>query len=200
MYRWRKLTPEQREEERIQRHLRRRPEHSPGHHNHVSGPFLITSTCYEHRPYIGRSPERMDAFSSELLQVLGDHSRQVEAWVILPNHYHALVVVDSCRPLLQALGRLHGRTSRLWNQQDGQMGRKVWFNTLDRIIEGDRHFVTAIHYIHHNPVKHGHARKWDDWKWSSAADYIAKIGREEALRRWTEFPLLHFGSGWDDGC
>ena len=37
-----------------------------------------------------------------------------------------------------------------------------------------------------------------DWKWSSAAEYIQRIGREEVERRWREYPLLNFGQGWDD--
>jgi putative transposase len=198
MYRWRKLTPEQRVETLAQRRLQKRPWHSPRHHNDGKGPFLITSTCYEHAPIIGHSPQRMDFFTAELLSVLNAFSKNVDAWVVLPNHYHALVVVNSCRELLHALGGLHGRTSRQWNLEEGVTGRKVWFNTLDRVIEGDGHHVAAIHYIHNNPVKHGYVRKWDQWKWSSAADYIARLGREEVERRWREYPLLNFGKGWDD--
>jgi putative transposase len=55
-----------------------------------------------------------------------------------------------------------------------------------------------MQYIHHNPVKHGHVAKWTDWKWSGAHEYIERIGREEAERRWREYPLQVFGKGWDD--
>jgi putative transposase len=65
-------------------------------------------------------------------------------------------------------------------------------------IQNDRHHIAAMQYIHHNPVKHGHVGKWTDWKWSEAAEYIERIGREEAERRWRECPLQFFGKGWDD--
>jgi len=69
---------------------------------------------------------------------------------------------------------------------------------LERPIQNDRHHIAAMQYIHHNPVKHGHVAKWTDWKWSGAHEYIERIGREEAERRWREYPIQLFGKGWDD--
>lgn len=198
MYRWRKMSPEQRRETLARRKLQNHPNHSLRHHQEGKGLYLVTATCYEHQPWIGTSDERMDRFSSDLLEILGNRTTRIDAWVLLPNHYHAVVLTDSCPALLRDLGRLHGRTSFLWNGEDEARGRKVWFNTLDREISGDAHHIAAIHYVHHNPVKHGHVKKWDAWKWSSAAEYLERLGRKEVERRWKEYPLLNFGLGWDD--
>lgn len=192
------MNPDQRRETLAQRRLRHHPQHSPRHHKEGKGLYLITSTCYEHQPWIGASDLRMDQFSSVLLEVLANHAKRVDAWVVLPNHYHAVVLTDSCPALLCELGKLHGRCSFQWNGEDETRGRKVWFNTLEREISGDAHHIAAIHYVHHNPVKHGYVKKWDDWKWSSAAEYLNRLGREEVERRWKEYPLLNFGAGWDD--
>jgi len=137
-------------------------------------------------------------FSKELLELLGTFSRRVDAWVVLPNHHHSVVLTDSCPALLQAITKLQGRCSREWNQQDATPGRKVWFNTAERVISSDAHHIASIHYVHHNPVKHGYAKKWDEWRWSSAAQYLDRLGREEVERRWREYPLLNYGRGWDD--
>lgn len=198
MYRWRKITPDQRRETLARRRLQQHPQHSPRHHKEGRGLYLITSTCYEHQSWIGASDARMDHFSAELLEVLANHTKRVDAWVVLPNHYHALVLTDSCPALLHELGRLHGRCSFRWNGEDETRGRKVWFNTLERQIAGDAHHIAAIHYVHHNPVKHGYVKKWDEWKWSSVSEYLERLGREEVARRWKEYPLLNFGAGWDD--
>ena len=198
MYRWRKMTDFQRLETLAHRKLQQHPRHSPPHHPDGKGLYLITSTCYEHQPWIGKTDDRMDRFSSELLELLGSYTNRIDAWVVLPNHYHVVVSTDSCSALLRALGKLHGRSSFLWNGKDDARGRKVWFNTLDRQISGDRHHIAAIHYIHHNPVKHGSVNKWDAWRWSSASEYLARLGRDEVERRWREYPLLNFGLGWDD--
>ena len=140
----------------------------------------------------------MDHFSEWLLEVLARHTKRVDAWVVLPNHYHAVVLTESCPELMRNLGTLHGRSSFLWNGEDDARGRKVWFNSLEREISGNAHHIAAIHYVHHNPVKHGYVKKWDAWKWSSAKDYLDRLGREEVERRWKEYPLLNFGAGWDD--
>ena len=198
MYRWRKMTDEQRQEALSIRKLQQHPKHSPNHHQEGKGLYLITATCYEHQPWVGTSDERMDRFSCELLEVLGKRAERIDAWVLLPNHYHAVVLTHSCPALLRDLGTLHGRSSFLWNGEDGTRGRKVWFNTLERQISGDRHHIAAIHYVHQNPVKHGYVKKWGEWKWSSAAEYLERLGREEVERRWREYPLLNFGNGWDD--
>ncbi len=198
MYRWRKLTPEQREKTLEQRKLQKRPRHSPPHHREGNGLYLVTATCYEHRPWIGSSDGRMDEFSGRLVELLQQYSRKIDAWVVLPNHYHAVVSVESCPVLIRELGKLHGRSSFLWNKEDGRRGRKVWFNAVERSISTDAHHIAAIHYVHHNPVKHGHVKKWDEWKWSSAVEYLERLGRDEVERRWREYPLMNFGSGWDD--
>ncbi len=198
MYRWRQMTPEQRLEATARRKLNQHPKHSPPHDPEGKGLYLITSTCYEHQPWIGVSDRRMETFSTGLLEVLGKHCRTIDAWVVLPNHYHAVVWVDSCPALLSGLGQLHGRSSFLWNGEDKTRGRKVWFNTYERRISSHGHHIAAIHYVHHNPVRHGYVVKWDDWEWSSAKEYLDRLGRDEVARRWREFPLLNFGAGWDD--
>jgi putative transposase len=198
MYCWRNMTPEQRQEALKQRELQRRPRHSPPDHPDGKGLYLITSTCYEHQPWIGANEARMDQFSSELLEVLGRQTTRIDAWAVLHNHYHAVVLTESVAGLLRDIGQLHGRSSYQWNGEDETRGRKVWFNTLERKISDDAHHIAAIHYVHHNPVKHGYVKKWDEWKWSSASEYLTRLGREEVERRWKEYPLLNFGAGWDD--
>jgi putative transposase len=198
MYRWRKMNDTERADETKRRQMLRLPMHSPRHHDGGRRVYLITAACYEHRPFIGCSEQRMDDFSGKLLSVAENHCEKIDAWVVLPNHYHLLALTDGLPELLKSLGKLHGRTSRAWNGEDDMRGRKVWFNAVERPIQNDRHHLVAIQYIHHNPVKHGQARKWTDWRWSSAVEYIERIGREEAERRWRECPLQYFGKGWDD--
>ena len=59
--------------------------------------FLISAACYEHRHYIGHSPERMGAFARDLLAVFASHASQAFAWCVLPNHYHALLEVPDSK-------------------------------------------------------------------------------------------------------
>jgi putative transposase len=198
MYRWRSMNQEQQATEIKRREIARLPMHSSRHHDGGRRVYLVTAACYEHHPHIGWSDRRMDDFSVALRSVIAEKCERLDAWVALPNHYHVLVLTGSLPELLFSLGRLHGKLSYAWNGEEGARGRKVWFNSVERPIRNDRHHIVAMQYIHHNPVKHGYVTKWHEWKWSSAKDYIASIGREEAERRWRECPLQAFGKGWDD--
>ncbi len=91
-YLWRKLTTAQRAELLAWRKARGQPWHSPPHRpNYGHLRFHVTAACFEHQPYIGHSPERMDGFVCEWLAVLAAHASQTFGWCVLPNHYHTLV-------------------------------------------------------------------------------------------------------------
>ena len=104
-YVWRQLTPKQREELLAWRKERGYPWHSPPHRpNFGHLRFLLSAACYEHRHYIGHSPERMDTFARDLLEVFATQAAEVFGWCVLPNHYHALVEAPNVKALLHELG------------------------------------------------------------------------------------------------
>jgi putative transposase len=160
--------------------------------------YLISAACYEHRDYIGQSPERMDDFSRELLAVFAGHAGQMFAWCVLPNHYHALIEAPDIKQLLHQLGLFHGRTSHTWNGEENMRGRKVFFRAVERAMRSDRHYFATLNYVHHNPVRHGYAELWTDWPWSSANEYLELKGFEEAKRIWKDYPIRDYGKDWDE--
>jgi putative transposase len=198
-YMWRSLTPELRKKFLDERRRLKRPWHRPPHFEQRTLHYHLTAACYEHMDWIGYSLERMANFSELLVTAIKDHTgSEPAAWCVLPNHYHALVRATELKPLVQKLGRLHGRTSFDWNKQEQVVGRKVWHGVADRAMRSDGHFWATINYIHHNPVKHGYVQKWEEWPFSSATDYLNELGRTEAARVWNEFPILDYGKDWDD--
>jgi putative transposase len=198
VYAWRNLTDTQRADILAWRQHLRFPWHSPPHRVSDRGVYHITAACYRHQPVIGKSPARMAGFAEELVTCLSAHSSAIRAWCVLPNHYHALVAAPDVRVLLSALGLLHGRTSYAWNGEDTCRGRQVWCKVADRGMRSERHHWATLNYVHHNPVHHGYARRWQDWPYSSAADYLASVGTEEAQRVWRDYPVRNYGKGWDD--
>lgn len=198
MYRWRTLTDEERRFTLAWRRQMKRPVHSPLHVDSGQRHYLVTAACYEHRPHIGHSVERMNAFTDTWLDTLQQHSLSIVAWVVLPNHYHALVSTRDVKAVLKHLGQLHGRTSFEWNGQENTRGRQVWCNAAETVMKSPDHYHATLNYIHHNPVKHGYVGKWSEWAWSSAPEYFAEVGRKEAERLWKAYPIDRYGSGWDD--
>jgi len=198
MYDWRKMTDEQRAHALELRRVRGFPKHSPPHWD-LKGEcqYLISASCYEHSPFIGKTPERMTDCEADVLSVIREHSRAIYAWCILPNHYHTLILTDAIKELRSALGQFHGRSSFIWNGEDDARGRKVWFNCFERPMRSERHFWVTLNYVHHNPVYHGYVERWEDWPWSSARDFLKSVGRDRAFDRWREYPILDYGKKWD---
>jgi putative transposase len=197
MYRWRQMTPEERSEVLQYRQRHHLPWHSPPHYASDAGLYLITAACFEHKPVIGSPSERMSEFEAELLRTVEAQARRLFAWVVLPNHYHVLVDAPDLNGLLGWLGKLHGRTSHRWNGQDQCRGRQVWYRAAETAMKSERHFWATLNYVLNNAVRHGYAECWQDWPYSNAPQYLAEIGREEAERRWRQYPLLDYGADWD---
>jgi len=197
-YVWRRLTSEQRKEVLDWRKNNARPWHSPPHRpNYGHLHFFVSAACFEHASHIGYSPQRMDRFSTTLLELFKQHATRMVAWCVLPNHYHALVETPNILKLLYELGRLHGRTSHAWNGEEDKRGRQVFHRATERFMRSERHFFATVNYVHNNAVHHGYARLWTEWPWSSAVDYLRQMGRAEAERVWKEYPIRGYGKKWD---
>jgi len=198
MYDYRRMTPEQKREAVQYRRLRERPWHSPPHWDFVGQrQFIISASCYEHAPVIGVTPERMTDCEVDLLDVCAQFANAIYAWCILPNHYHLLLQTERLKELRGEIGRFHGRSSFKWNGADQSRGRRVWYRCFDREIKSHGHFWASVNYIHHNPVAHGYVEKWQDWIWSSASDFLERVGHERALKIWRAYPILDYGKKWD---
>jgi putative transposase len=58
-------------------------------------------------------------------------------------------------------------------------------------MKSERHFWVTLNYVHHNPVHHGYVKRWLDWPWSSARQYLAETGLGKrsksgcSIRFWT---------------
>lgn len=105
---------------------------------------------------------------------------------------------DDILTLLKNIHQLHGRTSFYWNGEEKERGRRVWNNAIEKAIKNDRHFKATLNYILHNPVKHGYVKKWTDWPYSSATDYLEQRGREQILKDWDEYDISEMGKNWDN--
>jgi putative transposase len=144
MYRWRQMTEAARSQLFAERQKHRLPWHSPPHYSSDSGHYLITSACYEHRPIIGASAERMTEFEQSLVATCGSACESVFAWNLLPNHYHVLVKTVDVKSSLRSLGKLHGRMSFTWNGEESTRGRQVWFNAAETGMKSERHFWASL--------------------------------------------------------
>jgi putative transposase len=198
-YEYRKLSPLEREEIVKYRQVHGYPLHAPPHPFRGAGAYLITAANFEHRAVMG-TPERRTEFEIRLLSSIKEIAQEIIAWVILANHYHVLLAIQSLNDLSAALKYLHGKTSREWNIEDDLTGKRpVWYKFADTYIRNNAHLRVAFNYIHYNPVKHGYASDPLDWRWSSLRSYYEDKGQAWLQEQWNAYaPPADFGRGWDD--
>ncbi len=74
----------------------------------------------------------------------------------------------------KAINKAYGRTGALFQHHFGRLP-----------ITSDRYFVALVHYIHHNPQKHGFVKDFREWPYSSYAtmfsDQPTRLKRAEVL-------------------
>ena len=100
----------------------------------------------------------------------------MEAVVVLPDHLHAIWTLPEDeadfsvrRALIKAdfSRRLPSResvsASRSRKRERGIWQRRYW----EHVLRDQDDFARHLDYIHFNPVKHGHVKRFRDWPYSS---------------------------------
>ena len=105
-YEYRKLSPKEREKLVRYRSDRGYPLHAPPHPFREAGVYMISVANFEHRA-IMNSPKRRTEFEIRLLNAIKEITDELIAWVVLPNHYHVLLKVQSLDDLSATLKHLH---------------------------------------------------------------------------------------------
>ncbi|MDE0274220.1 MAG: transposase [Gammaproteobacteria bacterium] len=117
-------------------------------------------TCWLRRPQVA-------ALVQEALLHF-EHTRYVlHAWVIMPNHVHALMTALGGRHLSAILHSWKSFTAKSANRHLGRKGEFWQADYFDRVMRDEAHFAATVDYIHWNPVKAGLCAKPEDWPWSS---------------------------------
>jgi REP element-mobilizing transposase RayT len=89
------------------------------------------------------------------------------AWVVMPNHVHALIEVWQVL-LSRILQSWKGYTSKEANRILGREGTFWEDDYFDRYIRDEEHLRRVVHYIENNPVKARLVGSAEEWRWSSA--------------------------------
>ncbi|RYD33226.1 MAG: hypothetical protein EOP85_20970 [Verrucomicrobiaceae bacterium] len=122
-----------------------------------------------HREFTARFHELLDAGQGECLLARAELSGilpeqmisgngtiyQIDAWVIMPNHIHALVEPLEKNTLGSILQKWKGAGARRINQAVGRTGRLWQAETFDHIVRSEAQLNHFRKYIAGNPEKAG---------------------------------------------
>lgn len=154
--------------------------------NVSGGTYFITQVTYQREPWLCSEIGRK-ALRESLEKVREKHPFSIDAFVLLPDHFHCLLTLPpedkdfSVRLRLiktyvtkhyaEQLGinrevsqsRIKRRESNLWQ-------RRYW----EHLLRDERDFALHCDYIHYNPVKHRLCANPQDWQFSSIHRFIAQ--------------------------
>ncbi len=113
-----------------------------------------------------------------------DQRYHLFAWVVMPNHVHVLVRVFEDYSIADVISSRKGFTAHEINKHVGRKGQLWEKGFYDRYMRDWRHFLSAVAYIHNNPVKAGLVEHAVDWTFSSVRRF------DDEMRLSTETGLL----------
>lgn len=141
--------------------------HSPLHRFAEAGTYMVTgATLYHKLHFLGA--EKLDLLQDTLFQFAASYGWQLQAWALLPNHYHFVAISEQPENLWRFIKTYHSLTSREANKIDGRVGRRVWFQYCDSHITYQASYLARLRYVHYNPVHHGLVRDATQYRWCSA--------------------------------
>ncbi|MHB8905238.1 MAG: REP-associated tyrosine transposase [Melioribacteraceae bacterium] len=138
-----------------------------------------------------------DSYCDLLLKNIKHYQQRYEfevlAYVIMPSHFHWIVAVHPARGTISEIMRdikkysawdilmqLEKDASHLLknfqNPRNKGQRRQLWMHRFDdEVIRDQKMLWTKITYIHNNPVEAGLVFRQEDYKYSSARNYISDV-------------------------
>ena len=98
---------------------------------------------------------------------------KIYAYCLMENHIHLLLKEE--QEDLGIIMRRIGASYVYWyNWKYRRCGHLFQDRFRSEVVEDEAYFLTALRYIHQNPVKAGIVNHAGDYKWSSYSEYIDK--------------------------
>jgi len=154
--------------------------------------YFVTTTVI-HWQYVFTEIPCFDIIIESLKYCIKNKALHLHGYVIMLNHAHYLLSTDDEKNLSDIMRDFGTHTSRLLTEfleqkkrfdvlevfreaaeADGRGSRyKVWQEGIHPIaIESERFFLEKLQYLHENPVRKGYVDRPEQWRYSSARNYI----------------------------
>lgn len=118
-------------------------------------------------------------FLELLEEVLLEGGATCFAWALMPNHFH--LVVRTCdQPLRRLMARLNTAYAVGFNLRHDRAGHLFQNRYHSKIVENDEYLLTAIRYVHLNPLRAGivpDLATLESYPWTG---YAGLMGQEAA--------------------
>lgn len=108
---------------------------------------------------------------------------KLHAWVVMPNHVHAVLTPKGSHTLSSILHSWKSFTANEANSILGREGKSFWQReSYDHLVRDEDDFIRVCNYTLNNPVKAGLCQKAEDWALSSIhVAQASSLHREENI-------------------
>lgn len=156
--------------------------HTPAHLLRAGAYYLLTGATYQHTRHLAADARKV-AWHKAFSFAAERYGWLLKAWVVLSNHYHVIVQAPEtgAETLPRFIASYHKFTAARWNEEDGQPGRKVWWNYWDTCLFTEADYRSRWNYVHWNPVKHLLVTSPADYPFSSYREFYDSA--PEAVQR-----------------
>jgi putative transposase len=146
--------------------------HSPPHWFVSNAIYMVTGSTLYGKPFLA-SDAKLINFYETLIERANILKWSVDAWVVMPTHYHFVArSPENALSLKKLIQGVHSINAKFVNRLDGAPGRKVWYNYWDTCIQSESSYYARMRYIMMNPVKHGLVQKPEDYPFSSYKYFV----------------------------
>jgi putative transposase len=127
--------------------------------------------------------DHIDVLREALRRVKASHPFDIEAMVVLPDHFHLLMTLPSddanfslrIGAIKSAFSRRLPKTELIRPSRETKRERGIWQRRFwEHLIRDDRDFANHVNYIHINPVNHGLVTRAADWPHSTIHHFIKR--------------------------
>lgn len=156
-------------------------------------PYLLSSSFVHGLPLFSK-PEIVHYVIEAIKHHQAQNGFKVYAWCIMENHFHLIAEHHDLKTCMQSiksytakqiLDFLKSKNHQLYLKQLIFSRKRTKKESLYQVWQEGYHpkqifseqmLLQKINYVHFNPVKRGYVDKPEDWRYSSARDYLGGNG------------------------
>jgi putative transposase len=154
------------------------PKHTPPHWFVSNAIYMVTGATLHKVPVLD-SDIKKSHFIETFFTRADALNWIVDAWSVMPNHYHFVAhAPENAHSLKLLIQGLHSISAKFVNAADKTPGRQVWYNYWDSCITHETSYWARLNYVHQNPVKHGLVMKAENYPFCSYQWFIENVEPE----------------------
>jgi putative transposase len=140
----------------------------PSRHGRIAGTYFVTSRTWESRAlFVSEFACRI--FVETLLHYRAEEAYHLDAFVLMPDHFHALITPAGAKTLERVMQYIKGGSAHRI-REELRFAFPVWQRGFsDHRIRGPEDYAAHLDYIKLNPMKRRLTRVATEYVWSSAS-------------------------------